>query len=125
MRAGKGPCSITADVQLFGAKCVNVSSPFPPLSSFINIWANQDAPQKWSRTTLILTNAHNVNVVVVCSDAHVGSSSVEVKKAGFKAKLNFVVAEEGDNLPARAAITISCGALVKVPSRELSSSLRR
>ena len=54
-----------------------------------------------------------------------GSSSVEVKKAGFKAKLNFVVAEEGDNLPARAAITISCGALVKVPSRELSSSLLR
>lgn len=66
VRAGKGPCSITADVQLFGA-----------------------------------------------NDAHVGSSSVEVKKAGFKAKLNFVVAEEGDNLPARAAITISCGALVK------------
>lgn len=44
----------------------------------------------------------------------VGSDEVSPKKPNRKEKLAFVVAEEGENIPARASIVISCGALVKV-----------
>lgn len=42
---------------------------------------------------------------------------MSIKKANRKEKLAFLVAEEGDNVPARASIVVSCGALLKVLSR--------
>jgi len=43
----------------------------------------------------------------------VAIEKLSVAKSGRKAKLQFVVAEEGDNIPTNAKVTISCGALLK------------
>jgi len=53
----------------------------------------------------------------------VAIEKLSVAKSGRKAKLQFVVAEEGDNIPTNAKVTISCGALLKVILSRLSTAL--